>query len=109
MVLFFVYFTYNDFVEMMKRLADNRSTSYNLLLAAPDNVRQAFLDDYFCKGPREISIERVEAVWKIVQTVALPMSTTKKRPLFIDDTEQLEALQSLKLLLERTVNGDDGV
>ncbi len=100
-VLFFYYVAYHALKTKLDALFGRRNLNYNILCLAPDNVRTAFLDDFFSIESSGIPEQRVKVVKAIIGPVANPASSLKKRPLIFDSMEEFTALKELISLIER--------
>jgi len=103
-VLFFYYVGYHALKTKLDALFGQQHLNYNILCLAPDNVRTAFLDDFFSIESSGIPEERVKVIKAIIGPVANPISSLKKRPLIFDSMEEFTALKELISLTERTMN-----
>jgi hypothetical protein len=103
-VLFFYYVGYHALKTKLDALFGQQHLNYNILCLAPDNVRTAFLDDFFSIESSGIPEERVKVIKAIIGPVANPVSSLKKRPLIFDSMEEFTALKELISLIERTMN-----
>jgi len=103
-VLLFYYVGYHALKTKLDALFGQQHLNYNILCLAPDNVRTAFLDDFFSIESSGIPEERVKVIKAIIGPVANPVSSLKKRPLILDSMEEFTALKELISLIERTMN-----